>query len=107
MIENKFDIITVQKYKEDFDKLFYMLNDLLYGIGPEKIDKEDFEVLMSSFENVVRLSSMYNNIVQQVIKDKEIVTEDPQEYIGNNLTNACNLTQSIYRKYKHLSQFDK
>ena len=107
MIENKFDIITVQKYKEDFDKLFYMINDLLYGIGSEKIDKEDFEVLISSFKDVVRLSSMYNDIVQQVIEDKKIIIEDPQEYIGNNLTNACNLTQSIYRKYKHLSQFDK
>ena len=107
MIENKFDVFTVEKYKEDLDKLFYMVNDLLHGIGPQKIAKEDFEVLMSSFEDVVRLSGMYNDVVYQVIKDKKIVTSDPQEYISANLNNACNLTQIIYSKYKHLSRFGK
>lgn len=107
MVENKFDLVTVEKYKEDLNNLFRMVNELLYGIGPQKIDKEDFEVLISSFENVVRLSGMYNDIIEQVIKDKEIVTSDPQEYISANLNNACTLTKKVYNKYKHLSRFGK
>lgn len=55
MIEKKFDIVTVKKCKEDINNIFKMVNELLYGVGIEKINKEDAEeVLISSFEKVVR-----------------------------------------------------
>jgi len=105
MIENKFKLATVKKHKEDLNSLFRMVNDLLHGIGPEKINKEDYELLISSFEDVVRLSCMYNDVIEQVVEDNNIVTSDPQKYISDNLSNACKLTEKVYNKYKHLSRF--
>jgi hypothetical protein len=107
MIEKKFDIVTVKKYKEDINNIFKMVNELLYGVGIEKINKEDAEVLISSFEKVVRSIGMYNDIFEQVIEDKEITTSDPQSYISSNLDCSYTLTEKIYSKYKHLSRFGK
>ena len=107
MIENNFDLVTVEKCKDDLNSLSLMVNDLLHGIGPQKIAKRDVEVLIRSFENVVKLSGMYNDVVEQAIRDKEVVTSNPQKYISHNLSNACNLTEIVYNKYKNLSRFDK
>ena len=105
MIERKFDLVTVKNYKEDIDNLFYMVNELLYGIGPEKINKGDVAILISSFEDVIRLSSMYNTVIEQVIQYNNISISTPQKYISANLRNACNLTEMVYNKYKYLSRF--
>ncbi|RMD03226.1 glycosyl transferase [Clostridium autoethanogenum] len=107
MIGNKFNLATVRKYKEKLDNLGSMVNDLLYGIGLQKINKEDKEILIRSFDNVVKLSGMYNDVAEQVISNKQIITNDPQKYIGDNLSNACTLTEMVYNKYKHLSRFGK
>ncbi|SHJ47807.1 glycosyl transferase [Tepidibacter formicigenes] len=100
MLENKFDAVTVKKYKEDLNDLFFMINDFLYGIDMQRMDKSDLEVLISSFAKVIRLTGMYNDIIEQVIVDKEIVTADPQKYISLNLNSAIILVEGIYSKYK-------
>jgi len=107
MIESKFDLVTVKKYKEDLNNLFRMVDELLHGVGIQKIDKDDCEILVSSFDMVVRLSGMYNDIIEQVIRDGEITTSDPQKYISSNLDTAVVLTKKIHDKYKHLSRYGK
>ncbi len=62
---------------------------------------------MTSFEKVVRLSGMHNDVIEQVIKDKKIITSDPQNYIGFNLESACTLTEKVYNQYKHILRFGK
>jgi hypothetical protein len=107
MIESKFDLVTVKKYKEDLNSLFRMVDELLHGVGIHKIEKEDCEILISSFDNVVRLSGMYNDIIRQVIDNGEITTSDPQEYISSNLNTAVVLAKKVHDKYKHLSRYGK
>lgn len=107
MIESKFDLFTVKKYEEDLNNLFYMVDELLNGVGIQKIEKKDCEVLISSYEKVLRLSGMYNDIIKQVIDEGEIVTSDPQGYISSNLDAAVILTKKIHNKYKHLSRYGR
>lgn len=107
MIESKFDLVTVEKYDKDLNKLFRMVDELLHGVGIQKLDKEDCDVLVSSFDNVIRLSGMYNDIIKQVIDEGEITTADPQKYISSNLDTAVVLTKKVHDKYKHLSRYGK
>ena len=107
MLESKFDLDTVKKYDEDLNELFRMVDELLHGVGILKIKKEDLEVLISSFDKVVRLSGMYNDIIEQVINDGSITTSDPQKYISSNLNSAVILTKKVHDKYKHLSRYGR
>ena len=107
MLESKFDLDTVEKYKEDLNNLFKMVDELLHGVGINKIENEDCHILVSSFDSVVRLSSMYNDIIKQVIQDGDISTSDPQKYISSNLKNAVTLTKIVHDKYKHLSRYGR
>ena len=107
MLESKFDLDTVEKYKKDLNSLFQMVDELLHGVGISKIENEDCHILVSSFDNIVRLSGMYNDIIQQVIKNGDISTSDPQKYISSNLNNAVVLTKKVHDKYKHLSIYGR
>ena len=71
------------------------------------IEKKDYELLLSSYDCVIRLSGMYNDIIKQLIDGNSIAQSDPQKYISSNLNSAINLTKMFYDKYKVHSRYSR
>lgn len=107
MLESKFSISESKRGSEKIGEIFTMITELLYGIGIEKLEKKDKEPLISAFDYMIRACGMYNDIVQQVLENKEIYTADPESYIKKNVENSYTLVKLVHDKYKHLSRYGK
>lgn len=106
MLENKLILSNLKEERQAIDETFRMVEELLYGIGIQKLDKSDIEPLISAFISMIRVSGMYNDVMEQVLEE-DVQTVDPRSYIKSNIENSNELVRIIHDKYKHLTKWGK
>lgn len=77
-LDSKFDLESLERTKQQ-------LLDIQMWSTIQQVDNDTRE-LYDMIDGLCRVAHMYNMIITQEVRDKNIVTSDPQDYIDSKIS---------------------